>query len=134
LFAAVYSILDTEANRYNSLVMVVGNRSVVGWGCIIRSRGPTFFTGSIIQVTPESIAFLDANRYHYDLLVRAQYLKHLDGATRQGILNVIRKEFDPSYLSDLWCSTCVATMITFAYVQYDKWLAEQGQRIKRETF
>lgn len=82
----------------------------------------------------ESIKFLDANRHHYDLLVRAQYLKHLDGATRQGILNVIRTEFNPGYLADLWCATCVATMITFAYVQYDKWLAEQGQRIKRENY
>lgn len=76
-------------------------------------------------MTAESITFLDANRYHYNWLVNAQMVKHLDGATRQGLLDVIRKEFDPGYLSDLWCPTCVATMLTYAYVQYDNWLASQ---------
>lgn len=82
----------------------------------------------------ESIDFLNANRHHYELYLKAQYVKHLDLATRQGLLDVIRKEFNPGYMSDLWCNTCVVDMLKFAYVQYDKWLAEQGQRIKRETF
>lgn len=72
-----------------------------------------------------SIDFLNANRYHYDLLVRAQYIKHLDIATRQGLLDVIRLEFSPTYMSTLWCPTCVAELLTFAYTQYDKWVASQ---------
>lgn len=70
----------------------------------------------------ESIKFLDENRSHYDILVRAGYVKHLDIATREGLLNVIRREWDPGYLSNNWCSECVANMLTFAYVQYDKWI------------
>lgn len=72
-----------------------------------------------------SIDFLNTHRHHYEILVRAQYVKHLDSATREGLLQVIRIEFDPGYISDLWCPTCVATMLTYAYVQYDKWLAGQ---------
>lgn len=81
-------------------------------------------------MTDESKAFLDQNRYHYHWLVNAGMVKHLDGNTRQGLLDVIRKEFDPGYLSDLWCSDCVANMLRYAYVQYDKYLAgQQAQTI-----
>lgn len=77
-------------------------------------------------MTPESIAFLDANRHHYDLWLRAQYVQHLDIATRQELLNVIRREFDPGYLGQLWCPTCVVDMLKLAYTQYDKWIKEQA--------
>ena len=72
-----------------------------------------------------SIDFLEANRHHYDLLVRAQYVKHLDGATRDGLLTVIRREFDGRYMSNNWCAECVANMLKFAYEQYDQWKAAQ---------
>lgn len=85
-------------------------------------------------MTPESEAFLNQHRHHYDLWKRARYVQHLDIATRQGLLDVIRKEFDPGYLADLWCNTCVVTLLEFAYTQYDKWLADQGQRILPMTF
>lgn len=74
-------------------------------------------------MTTESQAFLDNNRYHYNWLVNAQMVKHLDGATREGLLQVIRKEFDPGYPCDLWCGNCVANMLRYAYVQYDQWLS-----------
>lgn len=69
--------------------------------------------------------FLNANRHHYDLLIRAQYVKHLDISVREELLAVIRREFAPGYLSNNWCPECVANMIRFAYEQYDKWLAAQ---------
>lgn len=68
-----------------------------------------------------SIDFLDANRHHYDLWQRAKIMKDLDGATRRRLLEVIRKEFNPGYLADLWCGPCVAETIRYAYVQYDQW-------------
>lgn len=74
-------------------------------------------------MSPESMAFLDANRYHYNWLVNAQMVKHLDYATRKGLLDVIRKEFEPGYPEDLDCSNCVANMLRYVYVQYDKYLA-----------
>lgn len=75
----------------------------------------------------ESITFLDENRGHYEVLVRAGYVKHLDIATREGLLNVIRREWDPGYLSNNWCAECVANMLKFAYTQYDKWIESQKQ-------
>ena len=73
-------------------------------------------------MSPESIAFLDTHRHHYDLLIRAQYVKHLDYATRDGLWEVIRKEFDAGYPKDLDCSECVANMLKYVYTQYDKWV------------
>lgn len=69
----------------------------------------------------ETIDFLDANKHHYDLLIRAQYVKHLDGATRQGLLDAA-KEFSPGFNADLWCPTCVADMLKRVYGWYDEWL------------
>lgn len=73
----------------------------------------------------ESIAFLNKNRHYYEQWVRAQFLQHLDIATRQGLLDVIRAEFNPAYLSNLWCSPCVAELLVYAYTQYDKYLKKQ---------
>lgn len=70
----------------------------------------------------ENQQFLNDNRHHYDLLNQAGIVKHLDMATRQILLNVIHEEFNPGYLGQLWCQSCIADMITFAYVQYDKWI------------
>lgn len=81
-------------------------------------------------MTPESITFLDANRYHYNWLINAGMVKHLDGYTRERLLQVIRIEFDPGYIADLWCPTCVATLLTYAYVQYDKWLKQEREAEK----
>lgn len=78
-------------------------------------------------MTPESIDFLEANRHHYELWVRAEYVKHLDGATRDGLLRVVQKEFNPGYFTDLWCATCVVALLEYAYTQYDKWKATQKQ-------
>jgi len=69
---------------------------------------------------PENKQFLDELRPLHDLYVKAQYIKHFDGATRQRLLDVIREEFQPGYLADLWCSSCVADMLVFAFTQYDK--------------
>jgi hypothetical protein len=76
-------------------------------------------------MTQESREFLNNNRHHYDLLVNAGYMRHLDYATREGILQVIRREFDGGYLVNQACAECVANMMKFAYTQYDKWLAKQ---------
>ena len=70
----------------------------------------------------ENKAFLDANRHHYNLLVNAGIVKHLDGATRDGLLRIIREEFAPNYIASTWCQSCVANILKFAYVQYDKWI------------
>ena len=83
---------------------------------------------------PESIAFLNANRRHYEGFIRAGIVNHFDAATRQGMLDVIRAEFDPGYLTSMWCNQCVIDMLKFAYIQYDKWLALNGERIESMTF
>jgi hypothetical protein len=71
------------------------------------------------MITGEDIQFIEANRHHYNTLVKAQYIKHLDGATRSRMLGIIRKYFAANYLADLWCQQCVVRMLVYLYVQYD---------------
>lgn len=70
----------------------------------------------------ENIEFLEANRHHYNTLVNAGYVQHLDQATRQRMLDIIHEEFNPGYIGTLWCPPCVADMIKYVYVQYEKWI------------
>src|SRR4051794_23047560 len=72
---------------------------------------------------PENITFLDHHRHHYDTYIRAQFIQHLDNATRQRMVDIIKEEFVPTYSTSLWCASCVAEMIVFLYQQYDKWKA-----------
>lgn len=72
----------------------------------------------------ESKAFLDENRHHYNLLVNAGFVKQLDHNTRETMLRIIHEEFAPDYLGQTWCPQCVADMLKFVYVQYDKWIKE----------
>ena len=81
------------------------------------------------EMKDENKAFLDTNRYYYDWLVKVQTLKQLDGATRSGLLRVIHEEFSPDYLTDLWCGNCVAEMIRYCYIQYDKWIEAQSIQV-----
>ena len=71
-------------------------------------------------MTDDSIKFLEENRHHYDLLIRAGYVKHVDNAFKEKLLQVIRTEFQPAYNANLWCGPCVMDMINFAWTQYDK--------------
>lgn len=71
-------------------------------------------------ISQDDIQFLEANRSHYNTWVRAQYIQHLDGATRTRMLTIIRKYFAPGYLADLWCQSCVAAMVVYLYTQYDE--------------
>lgn len=71
-------------------------------------------------MTQESINFLEANRFHYDILMKAGYVKEVDHNFKETLLAVIRKEFQPGYNAVLWCGPCVADMIKFAWAQYDK--------------
>ncbi len=73
----------------------------------------------------DNIEFLEAQRHHYNTLVNAGYVQHLDQATRQRILDIIHEEFNPGYIASLWCQSCIADMLKYCYVQYDKWIAAQ---------
>jgi len=71
-------------------------------------------------VKAENVQFLEANKHHYETLVRAQFVQHLDNATREGMLRVIREEFAPGYQASLWCAPCIMEMIRYLYTQYEK--------------
>lgn len=71
---------------------------------------------------PENKAFLDSNRHHHDTLVKAFYLRHLDGNTRSEMQRIMSEEFQPGYTSDLWCAPCVSDMVLALYRRYDEWL------------
>jgi hypothetical protein len=75
-------------------------------------------------MTQSNQQFLDTNRHHYDTFLKAQFVQHLDGATRERLLAVVREEFDPGYIGNLWCSTCVIDLLKYAYRRYDEWLLQ----------
>lgn len=74
---------------------------------------------------PENKKFLDDNRHHHDTLTKAFYLKGLNGNEREGMVRVMREEFQPGYTVDLWCPTCAADMVIHLYRYYDNWLSAQ---------
>lgn len=74
---------------------------------------------------PENQALLDANRHHYDTITKAGYVKHLNAHERDGMVRVMREEFQPGYNTDLWCAPCVFDMVKLLYQRYDAWLAAQ---------
>lgn len=77
-------------------------------------------------MTESDKTFIAANRHHYNTWKQAQYIQHLDGTTRNQMLAIIRRNFSPHYMADLWCQSCVAAMIDFLYTQYDKWATENN--------
>lgn len=74
--------------------------------------------------------FLDKNRHHYDTVIKAGYVRHLNVHEREGMQRVMREEFRPGYHTDLWCGPCVFDMVKLLYQHYDAWLAAQP---KEET-
>ena len=45
---------------------------------------------------------------------------HLDGGQKDEILLIIREEFNPGYVVDLWCGRCVVKMMEYAFNEMDK--------------
>lgn len=79
-----------------------------------------------MQLEKADIDFLEENRYHYNLLVNAGMVRHLDGATRQRMQDIISKYFIRGYTADLWCPTCVMDMLKKCYELYDNWNAKKN--------
>jgi hypothetical protein len=73
-------------------------------------------------MSPENIKTLNAYRHHWEAWRDLQMFNQLDYSVREALLRVIREEFDPGYLTNLWCSPCVVGMLKLAYTQYDKYL------------
>lgn len=44
---------------------------------------------------------------------------HLSGQEKDEILKVIQEEFDPGYRVDLWCGSCVVSMMEYAFREMD---------------
>lgn len=74
-------------------------------------------------MTQESIDFLEKHKHINTILQQAGTLHAVDHGMKQGFLDVIHREWDGGYLATFWCGECVAHMITFCYVQYNKYLA-----------
>lgn len=76
---------------------------------------------------PENRKFLDEHRHVHDTLVKAFYVKHLDGPTRSAMVRIMREEWQPRYSPDLWCGPCVADMVLSVYRHYDDWLVRNQE-------
>lgn len=72
---------------------------------------------------PENKTFLDANRHHYDTIVKAGYVRGLNAHEREGMQRVMGEEFQPGYHTDLWCGPCLFDMVKLLYQRYDAWIA-----------
>lgn len=83
-------------------------------------------------MNPVNKQFLDDNRHHHTCLVKAFYLRHLDGRTRSEMVRVMQEEFHPGYHTDLWCGPCVSDMVIKLYRHYDEWLAANAEKIEDE--
>lgn len=76
------------------------------------------------NLTPDRHQFMADNRPHYNTLVKADFLTNIGQPVKQGLLD-IAQIFAPAYQANLWCGPCVCDLVKFAYLQYDKWIAEQ---------
>jgi len=65
-------------------------------------------------------AELEQFRGAYNMFVQVQVIRHLDIADRQLIMNVIRRDYDPNYFTDIHCGGCVAQMLVYAFTLKDK--------------
>ena len=77
-----------------------------------------------MTLTPDDIQFLNDNRDHYDTLVNAGYMRGLSGELRQRMQDTIRKYWEHSYHTDLWCPPCISKMVEKLYGHYDEWLKQ----------
>jgi hypothetical protein len=53
-------------------------------------------------MSPENIKTLNAYRHHWEAWRDLQMFNQLDYSVREALLRVIREEFDPGYLTNLW--------------------------------
>ena len=82
---------------------------------------------------PENTAYLEAHRGIWTMYERAKIITHMDQSVKDGLLRVIREEFDPGYLVNMWCGVCVVDMLKYVYTQYDKWLKAQENNVQPPT-
>lgn len=78
-------------------------------------------------MTPDDIQFLNDNRYHYDTLMKAFYLRSLSADTRTRMQEIIGKYWQPGYHTDLWCGPCVSEMVKKVYGLYDEWIKQNNE-------
>lgn len=76
-------------------------------------------------MTSAEIKFLEDNRFHYDTLVKAFYLRSLQGIVRSEMQRIISDNFEKGYTTDLWCGPCVSDMVLKLYRYYDEYLKQQ---------
>jgi len=62
---------------------------------------------------------LERFRNHYNAWVNDKSLLYMDGGEND-ILKIIREEWDPQHRVDLWCGSCRAKMLVYAFEMMDK--------------
>ena len=70
------------------------------------------------------IDFLEGNRFHHEMLMKAGQVRHLDGNTRSGMQRCIAVYWIKGYTADLWCGECCMDMLKLCYRLFDKYLAD----------
>lgn len=62
---------------------------------------------------------LERFRNHYNAWVKDACLYSMDGGEND-VLRIIREEWDPGHHVDLWCGSCRAKMLVYAFERMDK--------------
>lgn len=68
---------------------------------------------------PHNRQTLEQYRNHYTAWVNDKCLYSMDGGENE-VLRIIREEWDPVHTVDLWCGSCRAKMLVYAFEQMDK--------------
>jgi hypothetical protein len=75
---------------------------------------------------PENEQILKDNEHHWLTLKNAKYLKGMNQGEKDSLLKVMREEFEPKCLVDMWCGHCVAAFVKKLYGYYEKWKQDQA--------
>lgn len=79
----------------------------------------------------ENEQILKDNEHHWITLRDAGYLKGLNQMEKDNLLRVMKEEFEPKALVDMWCGHCVAKFVERVYVHYNRWKSEQAANAKQ---
>lgn len=74
-------------------------------------------------------ASLEKYRNIYNAWVNDKCLYSMDGGENE-VLRIIREEWDPSHTVDLWCGSCRAAMVVFAFQKMDSEIQVDVVKIK----
>lgn len=76
-------------------------------------------------MTSENKAFLEANRHYVLSYSQADPPLKMSYRDRERLYRIVKEDFDPAFVTDLWCDPCVKSLVLNAYIFYDQFLKDE---------